>query len=131
MKFLIAVNSEAAKDNIEECAEDGEPVIPAFPVGPDSNRFLGLKTFKPCQYAWVREIGDDPDDLVDNLHQEFLGMPKALLEDMVVWIIKAVRPLDQFDNFQVFVGPGWANLRSGVDGEITELWKDVDMSKYL
>lgn len=76
-------------------AEDGEPVMPNFPTGPQ-NTFLGLKSYRPAYYARVVELDLSLDNLLQQLVKYYPGLPESMLSEylMQTALVAATIPLD-------------------------------------
>ena len=128
MRYLVAapLPGEYGQDMLN----DGDPVVPAFPIG-ECNHFVGAKREGTVQQARAAELAEDPDKLLAVFCAQYPGMPKKLLEDMLFNVVKVASTLDPLDRFRVFVQPQSAVLHSTIDEELTPLWENLDTYKYL
>jgi hypothetical protein len=85
MKYLVSVKPERVADqDKDKWADDGEPVIPAFPA-PIENVFLSVASHKKAPYAMVRDMPDlNLEQLAKTLCAYYPGLPPILLENYVL-----------------------------------------------
>jgi len=85
MKYLVSVKPERVPDqDKDKWADDGEPVIPAFPA-PVENVFLSVTSHKKAPYAKVQDMPNlNLEQLAKTLTQYYPGLPPILLENYVL-----------------------------------------------
>ncbi len=116
----------------ENKADDFEPVVPAFPMSSRDGHFLGIRTGGTSTYATVRELVDDPDELLAVLQKTYPGLPAKYLEDTLVAVLVTAGNLPIDRVFRVFVEEGRAALQNFVnETEMVTLWEDRPPSKYM
>jgi len=116
----------------ENKADNLEPVIPAFPMGMHNSHFLGIKTGGTSSLAIVKELVDDPDELLVILQKTYPGLPAKYLEDMLIDVLVAADKLQLDGIFRAFVSEDQAALQNFSDEtELITLWDDRPASKYM
>lgn len=121
MKFLVAVPRERERDNRWTTVR--EPVVPCFP-SQHTGAFLTVPSFLLAARAEVAETDADADELANALAKEYPGLPRALHENYVFAVWRAVIPDPVGRVYRVTVNQQQALLVDAKTGESRFLWKE-------
>ena len=118
-------------------APAGEFVFPDFPISGASTRwFIGVPSFKKCQYAIVADDGDKLegfiDDMATRVRDYYPGIPASMLNQMITTMLLAItrEDLPVGRVLRVFVEADSAKLQP-LDDELRfiDLWTDPIFGK--
>ena len=128
MRYLQAYYPEGGF--VTDGAPAGEFVFPDWSVNGGSTRwFLGVPSFKKCQYAVVADDSNGPVDFIDtsseHVRKFYPGIPKAavdrVLTSTILALAKAAPTVGTV--FRVYVEPHSAKLQHiGDDERFIVLW---------
>lgn len=102
-------------------AVEGKPVIPAFPIVDNINRFITCKPYQTSFYAEVKDIELDIDQLASDFKDEFPDIPGKLIDDYIFYTVKACKNLENDTIVQAFITNNIAKLRICDDEETNEI----------
>ena len=131
MRYLVAVFPDEIPP--ENKCEEGEPVIPAFPIG-DSNHFIGIRSEGVSNFASARSLPPetDPDELLKQLIKTYPGLPRQYLEDVLTHTMVVAASLDPRNIYRVFVSEDKAVLHNvNRETELVPVWEELPASKYI
>jgi hypothetical protein len=131
MKYLTATSLPGSV-LVGEIADEGEPVIPDFPIGDSSNRFLGTVTFNPTLHARVQDIeGLDLNATADQIAAEYPGIPRRMINDTLCAVGVVAHQLPEHRTYRIFITEADAKLMDVESDTMYELWKNRPSVKYL
>ena len=105
-------------------------VIPDIPMQ-DHTSFLSVPGFKKCTLAKVCNSNIDPDKILILLADYFKGLPKSLLNHMLVETLVAASKVPANQLYRVYVTTSSARIQSvRNDALLCTLWDNFDPSKF-
>lgn len=125
MKYLVAIPRETEKD--AKWTTRREPVVPCFP-SQHTGAFLTVPSFLLAEKAEVVETDADADELAAALAKEYPGLPKALHENYVFAVWKAVLSVPVGTVYKTVVNQRQALLVNAKTGESTSLWEEQPLT---
>lgn len=121
MKFLVAIPRAQIKD--DKWTTEREPVVPCFP-SQHNGAFLAVPSFKLADRAEVAETDADADQMALALAKEYPGLPRALHENYILAVYKAVYDLPLGTVFKVSVSQRQAMLINAKTSDTISLWTE-------
>jgi len=126
MKFLVSIPKERTTAD-SEWTTRREPVVPCFP-SQSSGAFLTVPGFKLAEKAEVAETGADADEMALAMVKEYPGLPRALHENYILAVWKAVFDVQPGTVFTVTVNQRQATLVEAGTRSTTILWNEQPLS---
>ena len=114
----------------ENLADQGEPVIPDFPLG-NPGRFLGIRSGGYAYEAKAAWSAADPDVLAEILVKRYPGLPRNYLEAILVYTLCVAAKVAPGQLYRVFVKPTEATLQDVKSGDLLPIWTDMKTEQYL
>jgi hypothetical protein len=119
MKYLIAIPNAKAMD--DKWTTRREPVVPCFP-SQHGSAFLTVPSFLLANKAEVSNTDVDADEIAEALVKEYPGLPRALHENYVLTVWKAVYDIPLGTVFRVSVSQRQAILIDDKTNGTIVLW---------
>ena len=126
MKFLVSIPKERVNKD-SKWTTRREPVVPCFP-SQSSGEFLTVPGFEFAEKAEVAETDADADAMAAAMTKEYPGLPRALHENYVLAVWKAVFDVPIGTVFTVAVNQRQAMLVDAKTHKTTVLWNEQPLS---